>query len=222
MFICVQALLCYRLSPAVVQVEGGRVERLKDWIPRIKDLKAKQEKRISSSDPSLDNDGPTLSSIEVPTTPTSHGSMELDDDMTVASHDEGDDDIDDDDDEDEEVAAYGNQRRHTSGGVIKPIKTPWAEEDIRFLIELRAMGMTHSQTAVRLCFLVQFLVRQILPFFEPPPRPLRFFSHSPVSDICLLLCFCVCFAPADASRVCSGLSQPWSRCRREQIRPRGQ
>lgn len=185
---CVQALLSHRISPAVVQVEGGRVERLKDWIPRIKDLKAKQEKRLSSSDPGLvDDDGPTLSSIEVPTTPSSQGSMELDDDdVNMASGDEGNnDDVDADDDE----AASGQVVRHALvGGVIKPTpKMPWTEEDIRFLIELRAMGMTHMQTAVR--------------FFPTPNNnccPLRLPKYAGV-------CY-ICFVFADAKRVLRTIS----------------
>lgn len=173
---CVQALLSYRLSPALVQVEGGKVERLKDWIPRIKELKAKEEKRISSSSNSgLDDDGPTLSSIEAPTPPTSHGSIELD----------IDDAEDEDEDEDEDGEA-SDGLLHACGGVMKMTKTPWAEEDIRFLIELRAMGMTHSQTAVRSFFFVQFLIRQIPSFLTNPLLTSVVLSHSPVSGLCPL------------------------------------
>lgn len=142
---CVQALLSHQLSPALVQ--GTTVQRLNEWVTTQQKGPRAEKPEGSSPDPSEPDEDPSLSSIGVPTAP-SHDSMELD--VTVAST-EGDNDGDDDDDEDEDEDEEAPDQVRRARGVIRPTpKRPWTEEDIRFLIELRAMGMTHKQTAVRL------------------------------------------------------------------------
>lgn len=182
MYICVQALLSHDLIPSLVK-DSRKVERLVDWNnAQSKTLKVQEERERSSfCDPGLDDDddddddSPTSCSIEVPTTPNSQESMERD----IA------DDDDDDEGEDEEAP---DGLLHARGGVIKVTKTPWAEEDVRFLIELRAMGMTHSQTAVRIVLCDSYLGRfrpSWNTLLRPPPPTLPHLQSLPSLYSCI-------------------------------------
>lgn len=155
MYICVQGLLSHRLKPALL--EGGNVERLLDRVAQQKDELA----QIQPSDPRLE-EGSTLSSVELPTSPSQQSSHL---DVSGTS----------DDDEAASCVQPNNAGEHSKGDVVKPLpKVPWTEADIRQLIELRAQGLTHMETAV--CGLLVFSLSSFchwkLPSRSDPSLPL--------------------------------------------------
>lgn len=138
MYICVQALLSHRLKPALMQV--GKTERLLDWV-------AQQKVQPHSSDSELD-EGPTLSPVEVFTSPSRSSGPEF----NVVD----DDDDDDNDDDDEALSVRFVKAKTRTGIIVKEVKTPWGDTDIRRMIELRAQGLTHLDTAVCLLLALKF------------------------------------------------------------------
>lgn len=144
MYLCIQALLSNRLKPALM--EEGKVQRLRQWVAEQRD-----GVRADVSDAELDED-PTLSSVELLSSPDQTEQV----DVTIVSDEYEDDNDDDSDDEDEqEVSSYVPvarlaEAKGRSTLAVKESKMPWTDADIRHMIELRAQGFTHLETAVRL------------------------------------------------------------------------
>ncbi|KAJ4424902.1 hypothetical protein N0V82_000405 [Gnomoniopsis sp. IMI 355080] len=131
MYICVQALLSPHLRPALL--EGGKVERLLDWVAE----QTGELAQVQPSDPGLD-EGPTMSSVDLPTSSSQQSSYL---DVSITS----------DDDEVSSCVRSVNAGEPCKGGPMRPLpKMPWTEADICQLIELRAQGLTHMETAARL------------------------------------------------------------------------
>lgn len=159
MYHCVQSLLSVHLKPELML--DGKVERLlpfendaahsgRENSRGVIDAELPEGSSSRSSPSSLSS----LSSIS-----TLSQVSDADVDVALSDH--------------EEATVAG----HVADAVFKDAKTPWTDDDIRRMIELKAQGHTHEQVAVR---------TTILTSHQVPPSPLFLLFPFPFSLPALL------------------------------------